>query len=81
MAKVKPYKRIQRKSNQKGKKSGYLVRYIFQYSRLKKKHTPHTVTAKITYDCMCAISEKHLREFTGGHGLLWPEEPSDREPV
>lgn len=27
------------------------------------------------------ISEEHLRELSGGHGLLRPEEPSNREPV
>lgn len=30
---------------------------------------------------VCVTAEKHLREFTGGHGLLGPEEPRDWEPV
>lgn len=27
--------------------------------------------------CVCVTAEKHLGEFTGGHGLLGPEKPRD----
>lgn len=38
-------------------------------------------TQELHFNVCCAISEKHLREFTGGNGLFWPKEPRDREPV
>lgn len=41
------------------------------------KHQSDNITLYIVH----AISEEHLREFSGGHGLFWPKEPCDREPV
>lgn len=33
------------------------------------------------YSGICVFAEEHLRELTGGHGLLRTQESGDREPV
>lgn len=35
----------------------------------------------ISVQCLSAISEEHLGELSGGHGLFRPAEPRDWEPV
>lgn len=39
------------------------------------------VNRVISFQCLSAISEEHLGELSGGHGLFRPEEPRDWEPV